>query len=202
MADAEWVRATASAQALPRVPPLPPAPLRYPVLFGCVLPLHCREPRVSTLSFASVVPPTPRRLIVTPAPRVLGLGPSTVSHFVTARMPLPLSVNCLQRDLVPRGGIELPSIPLKWCHSSNDDCPVYPPMYPAFSAVPGPGAQCRTVAGGLQTRFVLFVTVRPCRQFRRASSKLGTADAATTREIVARAGVALGTSFIYASDSM
>jgi len=55
---------------------------------------------------------------------------------------------------VPRGGIELSSIHLKWLHFSNDDLPVYPSMYRAFSAVPGAGAQCYAVAGGLQTRFV------------------------------------------------
>jgi hypothetical protein len=38
-------------------------------------------------------------------------------------------------NVVPRGGIEFRSIHLKWRHFSTDDFPVYPSMYPAFSAI-------------------------------------------------------------------
>ena len=72
---------------------------------------------------------------------------------------------------MPRGGIELSSISLKLRRFSNADVPVYPPMYPAFSAVPGAGAQWRAVAGGLQTKFVLFVIVPRKWRFTRCSSR-------------------------------
>jgi len=39
--------------------------------------------------------------------------------------------------VVPRGGIEFRSINLKYRHFSTDDFPVYPSMYPPFSAMEG-----------------------------------------------------------------